>query len=54
MIVRVTSDAIIFLGNPIYQISGQITQVSGSNFDIVPTAYNFRYKSSAAAKGGAN
>jgi hypothetical protein len=44
MIVRVTSEAIIFLGNPIYQVRDELTQVSGSNFEIVPTAYNFRYK----------
>lgn len=44
MIVRVTSEAIIFLGNPIYQIRDRLTQVSGSNFEIVPTAYNFKYK----------
>lgn len=44
MIVRVISEAIIFLGNPIYQIREELTQVSGSNFEIVPTAYNFKYK----------
>jgi hypothetical protein len=44
MIVRVTSDAIIFLGNPIYQIRDQLTQVNGSNFEIVPTAYNFKFR----------
>jgi hypothetical protein len=43
IIVRVTAEAIIFLGNPIYDIKEKITAIKGSNFEIIPTGYNFKF-----------
>ncbi|WCT11032.1 sacsin N-terminal ATP-binding-like domain-containing protein [Mucilaginibacter jinjuensis] len=43
MIVRVTPEEMIFLGNPIFDIKEKLTKIEGTNFEIIPTAYNFKY-----------
>ncbi|QHT65405.1 hypothetical protein GXP67_01295 [Rhodocytophaga rosea] len=44
MIVRVTPNKIIFLGNPIYEIKEKLTRIEGSNFTIQPHGYTFTFR----------
>ncbi|MFN6946843.1 MAG: sacsin N-terminal ATP-binding-like domain-containing protein [Cytophagaceae bacterium] len=43
MIVRVTPEKMIFLGNPIKNIEDKFTEIKGSNFRIQPKGYSFEF-----------
>ncbi|RYF89168.1 MAG: DUF3883 domain-containing protein, partial [Chitinophagaceae bacterium] len=44
LLVRVSPDQILFMGNPFYQIKHLLTAVSGDNFAIKPQSYAFSFK----------
>ncbi|MBD1395249.1 sacsin N-terminal ATP-binding-like domain-containing protein [Mucilaginibacter glaciei] len=43
MIIRVTPDELILLGNPMFAIQEKLTEVRGSNFSIQPDGYKFSF-----------
>jgi hypothetical protein len=43
MIIRVTPDEMVLLGNPIFKIQEKITKIEGSNFSIQPDGYKFKF-----------
>jgi len=43
IIVRVTPEKIIFLGNPIKEIKDKLIEISGDNFSIIPNGYTFKF-----------
>lgn len=44
LLIRVTPEEIIFMGNPVYEVRSQFTLVKGSSFQMEPTGFNFKYK----------
>ncbi|MBC3539582.1 sacsin N-terminal ATP-binding-like domain-containing protein [Rufibacter sediminis] len=43
LIVRVTPDEMIFMGNPIYGVLNKIEEIRGENFRIQPYGYTFEF-----------
>jgi hypothetical protein len=42
-IIRVTPTEILFMGNPIREISDKITYIKGSNYHLIPRNYKFEF-----------